>query len=80
MREVQLKAVKATLSSIVDKAIEGDPTIITRHGRRAAVVLSIEDYERLSSVPSFGELLTLFPGDADDIPERRGAAARETDL
>jgi len=80
MREVQLKEVKATLSSVVDKAIAGDPTIITRHGRRAAVVLSFEDYERLSSIPSFGDLLTLFPGDADDIPDRRGGGARQSDL
>jgi prevent-host-death family protein len=80
MREIQLKEVKATLSAVVDKAIEGDPTIITRHGRRAAVVLSFEDFERLSNVPSFGELLTLFPGDAGDIPDRRRGEAREADL
>jgi len=34
MREIQLKDGKATLSSVVDDAVAGEPLIITRHGKR----------------------------------------------
>jgi antitoxin Phd len=80
MREIQLKDAKATLSAVVDRAVAGEPAVITRHGRREAVVLSIQDYERLSKVPSLGRLLAAFPGDRDDIPERKRKAVRETEL
>ena len=40
MKEIQLKDAKATLSAVVDQAIAGEPAVITRHGRKAAVVLS----------------------------------------
>jgi prevent-host-death family protein len=76
MNEVQLKDAKATLSAIVDKAAAGEPSVITRHGRKEAVVLSFQEFERLSRVPSFGELLAAFPGGPEDIPERRRKPAR----
>ncbi|MBA8879614.1 type II toxin-antitoxin system Phd/YefM family antitoxin [Phyllobacterium myrsinacearum] len=76
MKEAQLKDVKATFSAIVDQAVAGEPTIVTRHGRKEAVVLSFEEYERLSKVPTFGELLAAFPGDADDVPERSQRPSR----
>lgn len=71
MQEIQLKDAKATLSAVVDRARAGEPAVITRHGRREAVVLSFEEYERLSRVPSLGRLLAAFPGDTHDLPERR---------
>jgi len=70
MREIPLKDAKATLSAVVDQAVAGKPAVITRHGRKQAVILSFEDYERLSRVPSFGQLLAAFPSDVDDIPSR----------
>jgi antitoxin Phd len=76
MKEIQLKDAKATLSAVVDRAVSGEPSIITRHGRKEAVVLAFEEYERLSRVPSFGELLDAFPGGPDDIPERKRKPAR----
>ena len=76
VKEMQLKDAKATFSAVVDRAAAGEPTIITRHGRKAAVLLSFEEYERLSRVPGFGELLAAFPGDVDDLPERRRKPAR----
>ncbi|RVC58723.1 type II toxin-antitoxin system Phd/YefM family antitoxin, partial [Mesorhizobium sp. M4B.F.Ca.ET.088.02.2.1] len=48
MREIQLKDAKATLSAVVDQAVAGKPAVITRHGRKQAVILSFTDYERLS--------------------------------
>jgi prevent-host-death family protein len=76
MNEVQLKEAKATLSAIVDKAAAGEPSVITRHGRKEAVILSFQEFERLSRVPSFGQLLAAFPGGLEDIPERRRKPAR----
>lgn len=80
MREIQLKDAKATLSAVVDQAIHGNPAIITRHGRKEAVVLSFEEYEKLKHVPSFGRLLSSYPGDEDDIPPRNNKPSRMLDL
>jgi antitoxin Phd len=80
MREIQLKDAKATLSAVVDEAVSGRPAVITRRGRKEAVILSFEDYQRLSNVPSLGELLAAFPGEAGDIPPRLRKRPRDIDL
>lgn len=76
MKEIQLKDAKATLSAVVDQAVAGEPTVITRHGRKEAVLVSFEEWERLSKVPSFAELLLAFPGQPGDVPERSRKPAR----
>jgi len=80
MREIQLKDAKAKLSAVVDQAVAGEPAVITRHGKKEAVVISFEEYQRLRKIPSFGELLTSFPVDAEAIPERRRKRARALDF
>lgn len=70
MKELHLKDAKATLSAVVDWAVAGEPTVITRQGRKEVVLISFEEWERLSKVPSFPHLLLAFPGGPDDIPER----------
>ena len=80
MREIQLRDAKATLSAVIDDARRGEPSIITRHGRREAVVLSFEDWERLSRVPSFGRLLMAAPLEPDDLQARDPGFLRDTDL
>ena len=70
MREIQLRDAKAHLSAVVDDAVRGAPAIITRHGKREAVVLSFKEWERLSQVPSFGRLLMAAPISPDDLPKR----------
>lgn len=70
MREIQLRDAKAKLSAVVDDALRGEPAIITRHGKRQAVILSFEEWKRLSQVPSFGRLLMAVPVGPDDLPER----------
>ncbi|MBA3448657.1 MAG: type II toxin-antitoxin system Phd/YefM family antitoxin [Pseudaminobacter sp.] len=80
MKEIQLKDAKAKLSAVIDEAASGNPAIITRHGRKEAVILSFSEYERLSRVPSFGQLLMAFPGEAGDIPERLGKPTRDAGL
>ncbi|GJE77676.1 type II toxin-antitoxin system Phd/YefM family antitoxin [Methylorubrum suomiense] len=72
MQEIQLRQAKATLSSVIDQARQGQPSIITRHGRPEAVVLGFEEWQRLSQVPSFGKLLMAAPLDDGDLPERQG--------
>jgi antitoxin Phd len=40
MRRHLLRDAKASLSAIVDEAVQGTPSVITRHGKAAAVVYS----------------------------------------
>jgi antitoxin Phd len=80
MREIPLREAKATLSSVVDEAVRGQPSIITRHGRPEAVVLGIKEWERLSRVPSFGRLLMAAPVGPGDLPDRDRTPIRPTDL
>jgi antitoxin Phd len=80
MREIQLKDAKATLSSVVDDAVRGKPAIITRHGKREAVVLGFKEWERLASVPSFGQLLMSAPVSPGDLPRRNRTPIRRVKL
>jgi len=77
MRKIQLKDAKAKLSTVVDDAVLGKPSIITRHGKSEAVLLSYEEWERLSGVPSFGRLLMAAPLGEDDVPQRSPAPLRD---
>lgn len=80
MKEVQLKDAKATLSALVDQAVDGEPSVITRHGRKDAVVLGFADWERLANVPSFGRLLMSAPAGASAINRRKGSRLRTAKL
>ena len=80
MREIQLRDAKASLSAVVDDALRGEPAIITRRGKREAVILSFEEWERLSHVPSFGRLLMAAPISPDDLPARDRAPPRTFEL
>lgn len=83
MKELQLRDAKSTLSAVVEAAENGEPTMITKHGRPAAVVLSHREWTRLKSkVPTFADLLLAVPQlDPDDLPKRKPARiARERTL
>lgn len=80
MRKLQLKDAKARFSSVVDDAIRGKPSVITRHGKREAVLLSYDEWERLSRIPSFGRLLMSAPTGKDDVPARSNAPLRDAEL
>ena len=80
MREIQLRDAKANLSAVVDDAIQGKPAVITRHGKRQAVVVSYEEWERLSTVPSFGRLLMSTPLEPLDLPKRNRGSIRDAGL
>ncbi|MGB6606132.1 MAG: type II toxin-antitoxin system Phd/YefM family antitoxin [Steroidobacteraceae bacterium] len=79
VRKLQLKDAKAKLSAVVDDALRGKPSVITRHGKREAVLLSYEEWQRLSRVPSFGRLLMSAPL-AEDVPARSRAPLRDAEL
>jgi len=80
MREIQLRHAKASLSAVVDAAVRGEPAIITRHGRKDAVILSFKEWERLSQAPSFGRLLMAAPIAPEDMAERDRTAVRAADF
>ena len=76
MRELQLREVKADFSAVVDRALRGEPCIITRHGQRTAVLLSYEEWEKLATVPPFGRLLMAAPIESGELPTRRRQGLR----
>jgi antitoxin Phd len=61
MKEIQLRDAEANLSAVVDEVMKGTPAVITRRGKKRAVVVSYQEWQRLSHVPSFGRLLMAAP-------------------
>ena len=51
MPQWQLQTAKSRLSELLQKAATQGPQEITVHGKPKAVVLSFEDYQRLTSTP-----------------------------
>ena len=80
MRKIQLRDAKASLSAVVDSVVQGKPAVITRHGKPEAVILSFEDWQRLSQVPSFGRLLMSAPAGTKRATARNRTPLREADL
>jgi antitoxin Phd len=80
MKEIQLRDAKANLSAVVDEAMKGKPAVITRHGKKQVVVVSYEEWQRLSHVPSFGRLLMAAPLAEGDVPKRGLSNLRKVDL
>ncbi|MBX9699281.1 MAG: type II toxin-antitoxin system Phd/YefM family antitoxin [Acetobacteraceae bacterium] len=80
MKEMQLREAKARFSAVVDAAEGGEPSLITRHGKPAAVVVGFEEWQRLSKVPSFGWLLMNSPLTDGDLPPREPWMPRDPGL
>jgi len=80
MRTLRLREAKATLSAVVEAAEQGEATTITKHGRPAAVVVPVEDAERLyaGKRSSFADLLLSIPEDLET--ERDATPMRVPDL
>jgi prevent-host-death family protein len=80
MRSLPLRDAKASLSAVIGAAERGEPTTITKHGKPAAVVVSVEDARRLypADKPSFADLLLSIPEDLET--ERDTTPLREIDL
>lgn len=76
----QLQEAKAKFSQLVQKAMDEGPQTVTRHGKEAVVVLSVEEYEKLNRrKPSILEVLMSGPeGDLD--LEREQDRGREVEF
>ncbi len=80
MQQVQLREAKARLSALVDGAARGEAAVITRHGKPRAVILGIDEWNRLRKVPSFGRLLLASELEDGDLPPRDTAPPRDAAL
>lgn len=83
MSMISLKDAKAGFSTVVDDAAAGEFVTITRHGKPAAVVVSVEVAEvarkaLMAGKPNFGGYLMTFPGEED--LERNTSRMRDVDL
>jgi len=80
MKQVQLRDAKAKLSALVEDAAHGQSAVITRHGKPRAVIIGIDEWNRLRDVPSFGRLLASAPLDDGDLPPRDASPPRNAAL
>ena len=80
MQSIQIRDAKAKFSALIEAAEHGQPTMITRHGRAAAMVVPVDDGRRLypEDRPSFADLLLSFPGGEEFDRDR--TPLRELDL
>jgi antitoxin (DNA-binding transcriptional repressor) of toxin-antitoxin stability system len=64
----------------VEAVAEGETAIITRHGKPRAVLLGMDEWDRLRDVPSFARLLLSAPLEDGDLVPRDASPPREIDL
>jgi len=78
--EWQLQSAKNKFSEVVEQAIKFGPQEITRHGKKAVVVLSMKDYQKLKGRK--GNLVDFFKNSPlQDLPlERSRDFSRSVDL
>ncbi len=79
-----LQDAKNSFSAVVDAAVHGRPQTVTKRGKPAVMVVSVEEYERLSrsgdgARPSFVDHLLAMPQDDGDF-ERSAVSLRDVDL
>jgi len=68
----KLQDAKAKFSQVVDDALKNGPQYVTRHGSKAVVIVSAEEYEELiTSRPSFKDFLLSCPKVSADLDLRR---------
>ena len=72
-RTVQIREAKANLSALVDSAARGESAVITRRGQPRAVLVGLDEWNRLRQVPSFGLLLAASGLEEGDLPPAIGA-------
>ena len=80
MRTVQLRDAKARLSALVEAAEKGEASVITKHGRPAAMLVPMAMAERLIAAegPSLAEMLLSIPAGFE--VERDPTPLRAADL
>ncbi|MBN9221884.1 MAG: type II toxin-antitoxin system Phd/YefM family antitoxin [Mesorhizobium sp.] len=81
MKSMQLREAKAGLSALVEAAGNGEPTIITRHGKPTAMVVPIEEGRKLypqDTQRNFVDFLLQYPGGIE--LERNESPSRDVEL
>ena len=83
MSTISVAEAKAGFANLVDEAANGDFVTITRHGKAAAVLVSVEAAEAAKKAlekpkPNFGDFLLTFPGGVD--LDRNSSKMRDVDL
>lgn len=77
----QLQEAKQRFSEVVRAAQDKGPQVVTRHGEEVVVVITVEDYRRMSgNVPDFKDYLLSGPRTDDLDIVRSTDPAREVDL
>ncbi|NOT40615.1 MAG: type II toxin-antitoxin system Phd/YefM family antitoxin [Alphaproteobacteria bacterium] len=82
----QLQDAKNKLSELVERAAEGEPQVVTKRGKRAAVLVSAAEYARLkggstAGVPTdFVQHLLSAPKGAFVLPRRAKTKLRPLDI
>jgi antitoxin Phd len=73
MNEWELQEAEAKFSEVVALALEGEAQLITKRGKKVAVVMAYDDYVRLRQKSTF--LLDVFASaprlDEDELPLQR---------
>ena len=82
MNTLQIRNAKAVFSAVIAAAEQGQPTLITRHGRPSAMVVPVEDGRRLypDHRPSFADYLLSIPTAPELHIERDNSPLRDVDL
>ena len=84
MTDWALQDAKNRFSAVVNAAISGDPQRVTRRGKPAVVVLSVEEYERLcqlgkANALTLADMLLAMPQDEREF-ERAPLSSRRADF
>lgn len=83
MKTVQVREAKAGFSALIEAAENGEPTIITKHGKPAAMVVPIKQGRKLypqdqETQRRLVDFLMTFPGGID--LERNESPSREVEF
>jgi prevent-host-death family protein len=85
MKTMQVREAKASLSAVVEAAQNGEPTVITKHGKAAAMVVPIAEGQKLypddrdrQKQRDFVDFLLTYPGGIE--LERNESPSREVDF
>lgn len=61
IEEISLTLARAKLTSLVRKAADGTPVALLNHGRRHAVLVSVEEYREIMAIRRIAEAISRIP-------------------
>lgn len=78
MRTVNMREARAALPALVEGAAEGETIVIANRGQPRALLVGLDEWNRLHRVPSFGRLLATSGLEEGDLSPRDTTPARDT--